>query len=69
MKERELVAMEKIKKYTTAVRFELTRGNPIGLAGQRLNHSAKLSFSGVLAIYVLFNCSAFEFLIATTELR
>lgn len=27
------------------MRFELTRENPIGLAGQRLNHSAKVSFT------------------------
>ena len=31
------------KKGATPVRFELTRENPTGLAGQRLNHSAKVS--------------------------
>ena len=28
------------------MRFELTRENPTGLAGQRLNHSAKVSTTG-----------------------
>ena len=39
-----LFTKEKItkwKKYTTPERFELSRGNPMYLAGTRLNHSAK----------------------------
>ena len=32
-----------LKKSTTPVRFELSRGNPMYLAGTRLNHSAKTS--------------------------
>ena len=32
-----------IKSTTTPVGFEPTRGDPIGLAGRRLNRSAKVS--------------------------
>ena len=32
---------------TTPVGFEPTRGDPIGLAGRRLNRSAKVSLRGV----------------------
>ena len=32
------------KKITTPVGFEPTRAKPNGLAGRRLNHSAKVSF-------------------------
>ena len=32
-----------LTKKTTPVGFEPTRGDPIGLAGRRLNHSAKVS--------------------------
>ena len=32
----------------TPVGFEPTRGDPIGLAGRRLNHSAKVSFGNAL---------------------
>ena len=35
---------------TTRMRFELTRGNPNGLAVQRLNHSATLSWN--LSIFI-----------------
>ncbi len=37
--------MDKIEqeKYPTGMRFELTRAEPIGLAVQRLNHSATQS--------------------------
>ena len=31
---------------TTPVGFEPTRGDPIGLAGRRLSHSAKVSHGG-----------------------
>ena len=31
--------------HTTPVGFELTRGDPIGLAGRRLNRSAKVSMA------------------------
>ena len=34
---------------TTPVGFEPTRGDPIGLAGRRLNHSAKVSYTRLLA--------------------
>jgi hypothetical protein len=33
----------KNKKHSTPERFELSRGNPMYLAGTRLNHSAKAS--------------------------
>ena len=33
------------RQKTTPVGFEPTRGDPIGLAGQRLNRSAKVSLS------------------------
>ena len=38
------------KKGATPVRFELTRENPNGLAGHRLNHSAKVSSYDDLAM-------------------
>jgi hypothetical protein len=34
------------QKRTTPERFELSRGNPMYLAGTRLNHSAKASLYG-----------------------
>jgi hypothetical protein len=39
------LSMDKIEqeKYPTGMRFELTRAEPIGLAVQRLNHSATQS--------------------------
>ena len=33
---------------TTPVGFEPTRGDPIGLAGRRLNRSAKVSWAGIV---------------------
>jgi hypothetical protein len=35
--------VKKLKKDSTPERFELSRGNPMYLAGTRLNHSAKAS--------------------------
>ena len=35
--------MEYVHSKTTPVGFEPTRGDPIGLAGRRLDHSAKVS--------------------------
>ena len=42
------------KRYATAAGFEPARAKPIQLAAERLNHSAKLSFSGK-GLYVDIN--------------
>ena len=39
---------KKTKTDSSPERFELSRGNPMYLAGTRLNHSAKATFLGVL---------------------
>ena len=44
----------------TPVGFEPTRGDPIGLAGRRLNHSAKVSmtaFLGAANVHVMRTCT------------
>ena len=40
--------------------FELTRENPTGLAGQRLNHSAKVSTTGYSVILFLLKVESSE---------
>ena len=40
-------------KCPTPVGFEPTRGDPIGLAGRRLNHSAKVSLDEICIDVVL----------------
>lgn len=42
-----MIFVIKRAKNTTPERFELSRAEPIDLAGQRLNHSAKVSFQEV----------------------
>ena len=42
-------------KNSTPVGFEPTRGDPIGLAGRRLNHSAKVSLATVTSIWTPAN--------------
>ena len=43
------------------MRFELTRENPTGLAGQRLNHSAKVSTTGYSAILFLLKVESSDY--------
>ena len=43
------------------MRFELTRENPTGLAGQRLNHSAKVSTTGYSAVLFLLKVESSQF--------
>ena len=50
MRKKKLLLMKNLEKVfskqeknSTPERFELSRGDPIDLAGQRLNHSAKVS--------------------------
>ena len=40
---------------TTPVGFEPTQGDPIGLAGRRLNHSAKVSVSSLKKVAIAVN--------------
>ena len=47
---------EKIKKATSPERFELSRGNPMYLAGTRLNHSAKATMWKQLLWHLFFYC-------------
>ena len=43
------------------MRFELTRENPTGLAGQRLNHSAKVSTTGYSVVLFLLKVESSQF--------
>ena len=44
---------------TTPVGFEPTRGDPIGLAGRRLNHSAKVSYALSSCALIFFTSPGF----------